>query len=406
LYETHGSQNLIDSLFTENSDGESDWKLWARIESVKRLILSLVRMDAAYARLLGTTGVVDPNQVNIVLPANSALFDSPNADQFFQDAKMAAVAMPVIRMRHLVERALAREAMNGFLLQVILDYIHILISNAQVKILSSADDALLQTFAFAPVNLYNRSAEAKDLGHQLVAISENYAGLLRPPANALSPLTWNYLCMTITAPVEQLELALGRHGPQSAPKARSAIEAWCKSPAARRAVLHAAQIFYILTNGVYSPLSSVDKILSRVESMVFTAALVLGLYFFTEGVSMSSSAMAGDSNPPRALELLQEIDWTVINGEGFTDQHSDWTMALDNAELYPSGKCTGVLARQFIRHGVVLASFDGDTQMQGTRTARRVFQECAYLLDQLGGYRGSGSDIANLARSVSDILGS
>jgi hypothetical protein len=363
-------------------------------------------MDAAYARLLGTAGVVDFNQVNIVLPANSTLFDSPNADQFFQDAKTTAVAMPDVHMRHHVERALAREAMNGFLLQVILDYIHILISNAQVKILSSADDAVLQTFAFAPVNLYNRSTEAKDLGHQLVAISVNYMGLLRPPANALSPLTWNYLCMIITAPVEQLELALGRRGPQSAPRARAAIEAWCKSPAARRAVLHAAQIFYILTNGVYPPLSSVEKILSRVESMVFTAALVLGLYFFTEGASRSSSAMADDSNSPRCLELLQESDWTAIEGEGFTDQHSDWTMALDNVELSPSGKCTGALAKQFIRDGVVLASFDGDTQMQGIRTARRVFQECAYLLDQLGGYRGSGSDIANLARSVSDILGS
>jgi hypothetical protein len=88
---------------------------------------------------------------------------------------------------------------------------------------------------------------------------------------------------------------------------------------------------------------------------------VLGLYFFTEGVSRSLSIIASDSNSPRYLELLQEIDWTTIEGEGFTDQHSDWTMALDNVELYPLGKCTGALAKQFIRDGVVLASFDGDT---------------------------------------------
>ncbi|KUL88315.1 hypothetical protein ZTR_04929 [Talaromyces verruculosus] len=405
LYETHKSQNLISSLLTKYSNQEGAWKLWARVESVKRLILCLIRIDAAYARLLGTAGVVDPNQVNIVLPVNSLLFDSPRADQFGQEVKIPAADMPVMHMRDFAEWAPPSEMMNGFLLQVILDYIQVLIFDSQVKIFSVADDRMLQTSSFAPVNLYNRSAEASHIGHHLVAISSNYSRLLQRP-DPLPLLSWNYLCMLITAPVEQLELALGRRGPESAPKARAAIEVWCNSPAARRAVLHAAQIFYILTNHAYSPLSLVDNTLLRVECMVLTSALVLGMYFFTKESIMSSSTIAGDSNPPpqHALELLQEIDWTIPSGEGFTDHASDSAIAPDHPERYVAGQCSGVQAREFIRHGVLLISFEGDPQRQGAKTAQTVFQEYAYLLDQLGGHRGSGSDFATLARSVSDLL--
>lgn len=364
-----------------------------------------MRIDAAYARLLGTAGVVDPNQVNIVLPVNNLLFDSPSAAQFCQEAKMPAVDMPVMHMRDFAEWAPPSGMMNGFLLQVVLDYIQVLIVDAHVKIFSVADDSTLRTSGFAPVNLYNQSAEASHIGHHLVVISSNYARLLQRP-EPLPLLTWNYLCMLITAPVEQLELALGRRGPQSAPKARAAIEVWCKSPAARRAVLHAAQIFYILTNHVYSPLSLVDNMLLRVERMVLTSALVLGMYFFTKESLMSSSTIAGDSNPPppHALELLQEIDWTIPSGDGLTNQPSDWAIAPNHSEGYVGGQCSGVQAQEFIRYGVLLISFEGECQRQGAKTAQTVFQEYAYLLDQLGGHRRSGSDFATLARSVSDLL--
>lgn len=404
LYETFDSQNLIAGLLAKYSDGESGWKLWARVESVKRVILSLMRMDAAYARLMGTTGVIDPNQVNIVVPAISDLFDSPSADKFVEDAKATDVTMSVIRMRHLAKCELGSEMMNKFILRVILDNIHTQISNAQVKIFSAADPTALQASAFAPVNIYNQSAEAKNISKQLVAISKDYAALFRPSTGQLSSLTWNYLCMVITAPVEQLELALGRRGHQSALKARGAIKVWSKTPAARRAVLHAAQIFYILNHGAHLPLPLVEKTLLRVESMVFTAALVVGLYFFTEGTSTPSSTAADESIPTNKLELLQEIDWAMIDDEGFTGWQFDWTMALESAERAPSSQCTAVQARQFIRNGLFLLTFDRDSQIQGAKTARRIFQEYAYLLDQLCGHSGSDSSIANLARSISNVL--
>ncbi|KAJ6057488.1 hypothetical protein N7460_000762 [Penicillium canescens] len=409
LYEMHHKQDLIANLLTKSSDSESYWMLWARIESIKMLVLCLVRMDTAYARLMGTNGVIDPNQVNVILPVNSVLFNSPNADKFVEDAKMAtAVPMPVIHMRHFAESAPKSGVMNGFLLRVVLDHIHIRVSSAQVRVFSAADDNVPQICDFALANLYNRSAEAKDINHQLVAISRNYASLLQPPADPLSPLAWNYLCMIVSAPVEQLELAIGRRGPQCAPKSRAAIEVWSKSPVARRAVLHAAQICYILTFGAHPPLSSAEKKLLRVESMVFTSALVLGLYFSTERTSIPSPRLAEDSNPPSALELLQDIDWAIVNGEGFAED-CDWPMALHNTERSTSAQFAGVQAREFIRHGQLSLSFDGKSQLQGVKMAASVFQEYAYILDQLGGSgesHGSGSDFANIARSVSDILAS
>lgn len=371
-----------------------------------RLILCLIRMDSAYARLLGTNGVIDPSQVKIVLPANSDLFDSPTVDKFVDDAKVTtAVAIPLIHVRHLAESAPVNELMNEFLLRVILDHIHISVSSAQVKILSAADDDMLQISGFAPVNLYNRTSEAKDISHHLVTIWRNYARFFQPPADPLCALSWNYLCMIISAPVEQLELALGRRGPQCAPKAHAAIETWSKSSAARRAALHAAQIFYILSSGVYLPLSPVENKLLRVESMVFTSALVLGLYFFTHGTRMPSSTLVSNGNTPAALELLREIDWTTVNAEGFVDEEYDWMVPFDNSGP-SSSQFAGVQVRQFIRHGELSLSFDGESQLQGAKTARKIFQEYAYLLDQLCGSRRSGSDLAKLARSVSDVLAS
>ncbi|KAH7123133.1 hypothetical protein EDB81DRAFT_952073 [Dactylonectria macrodidyma] len=404
LYETFKCQDLIAGLLAKFSDGERGWKVWARVESVKRLILSLMRMDAAYSRLMGTTGVIDPNQVNVVVPTISDLFDSPSADKFVENAKMTDVTMSVIHMRHLAKRPSGSEMINKFLLRVILDNTHILISNAQVKIFSAADHTVLQSTAFVPVNLYNQSAEAKNISRQLVAISKDCREMFRPPTGQLCSLTWNYLCIVITAPIEQIELALGRRGHQSALKARGAIKVWSKTPAARRAVLHAAQIFYILSNGAHLPLPSVDKTLLRVESMVFTAALVVGLYFLTDETSTPSSPMADKSIPINKLELLQEIDWAMIDDEGLTEQQSDWTMTLESAEQSPSSQCTATQARQFIRTGLFLLTFDSDSQIQGANTARRVFQEYAYLLDQLGGHDGSDSSIANLARSISNVL--
>lgn len=382
------------------------WVLASWLTVWSRLILCLVRLDSAYARLLGTGGVIDPSQVKIVLPGNSVLFDSATLDNFVDDAKMTtAISMPVLHMRHLAEPAPASEMMNAFLLRVILDHIHISISSVQVKILSAADDDMLQISGFAPVNLYNRTAEAKHISHQLVTIWRNYTRFFQPAADPLCALSWNYLCMIMSAPIEQLEVGLGRRGPQYVPRARAAIVTWSKLPAARRAALHAAQIFYVLSSGVYLPLSAVENKLLRVESMVFTSALVLGLYFFTQGTTVSSFPLVDDGNPPGALELLQEIDWTIIDGEGFADQNYDWMMPLDNSGQ-SSSQFAGVQARQFIRHGEMSLSFDGESQLHGKETARKIFQEYAYILDHLGEPRESGSDLANLARSVSDVLAS
>jgi hypothetical protein len=365
-----------------------------------------MRMDAAYARLLGTNGVIDPNHVNIVLPTNSDLFDSPNAARFVEDAKKSNETTPLIHMRYFAEQTLGSEMMNGFFIQVVLDNIYILISNAQLKIFSVADDTVLHSSGFTPVTLYNQSSGANTISRQLVAISRDHMRWLRPPTATLTSLTWNYLCMIVTAPVEQLELALGRRGLHSVPKSRSAVRTWHKTSAARRAVLHAAQIFNILTNGAYLPPSSVDKTLLRVEAMVFTAALVLGLYFLMEETSMPPSTGADNPIPASGLELLQDIDWAIVDDAGLTGPRPDGAMDLDSVEPTFSRQCVAIQAKKFINSGLMLLSFNQSSQTQGTRMARRVLQEYAYLLDQLGGYRSpmSVSGIANLVRSICDVL--
>lgn len=369
------------------------------------MILCLVRIDTAYARLFGTAGVIDPNQVNIVLHTNSILFESPTATKFFKDAKnQPAIYMPIIHMRDIATYALPNVIMNDLLLRTILGNIYLSIVTAQLHTLPVAEEDLLKRCSFAPINLYNELPDTKCISHPLVAISENFTGLLRPPADPTATLLWNYLCMIITAPVEQLELALGRKGPNPAPKALESIRAWSDSAAARRAALHAAQIFYILSSRSYMPLQAAEKKLLRVESMIFTSALVLGLYVSLNRASSSLlSTIIIDSHSPEAFELLQEIDWSIIKGEGLAIQDSDLPMRLDNSEGTHHVKTAEMQAKQFIRHGGLSISFNGELQFRDWKTARKSFLEYAYLLDQFGGSSESGSEYANLVRSISHL---
>ncbi|KAH8698735.1 hypothetical protein BGW36DRAFT_376654 [Talaromyces proteolyticus] len=375
LYENQSSRDQIASILSKTSNNEEFWKIWARVESVKRLILCLVRIDAAYARLLGTGGVIDPNQVNVMLHFSNILFDSPTASSFSDDMqKTMAIDTPLIHIRYISESLPPSSMMNGFLLQTILDHLYLPIGTAQLKILPTADENTLENCSFAPVNVYNQALDAMDISNHLIAISDSYSNMLRPMGDPVAALSWNFNCMVITAPIEQLELSVGRKGSADAPKAYTAIRTWSNSPAARRAVLHAAQIYWIFSSNASGAFSLAERTLLRIEHAIFSAGLVLGLYVSsvsgTSSLSPASSNMDGQLS--NAFELLQELDWKVIKG-------------------------TGLVPAQ-------LLSFNGKVQLQGENMARKVLLEYAYLLDQLDGQGEVGSEYANLARIISDVL--
>ena len=89
------------------------------------------------------------------------------------------------------------------------------------------------------------------------------------------------------------ELAAGRAGAGPAGKALADVEDWARTSSARRACVHAAQSFKLLSNRKVS-----ESITLNSMSALFCSALVLGLYLFTV------PSTEAETVPPLYLSLI------------------------------------------------------------------------------------------------------
>jgi hypothetical protein len=212
------------------------------------------------------------------------------------------------------------------------------------------------------------------------------------PANPNFSASWNNLCMSLTADHQLFEIAAGRAGPEMAQAAVEKIEIWSRTAAARRACLHAAQTFAVMSQRRTS-----DGTTFHSEMALFAAALVLGLYVSAMpiGGTHGKNTMHGEEQEP--CELLDDVDWRAVGGEGlpFTfaddDTQQSETM-MDNLEC---------AARDFIRHGNCI-SFGGKTHLGGFDAARRIYLEYVGLLEDVG--RWNVRRYCHILRSMSDMV--
>jgi hypothetical protein len=348
------------------------------------MILFLLWLDMAYTRLMGTAGVVEMDKVEVSLPCEAVLFEAPTTASFLKAANHGAqITMPRMHMQN--AHAAVQSTLNHISVQTLLGALYLQSAAARHRLLAG-NRTLLEAYSFTPAEAFAVDRKAKDIMTTLVLLPSMHANVLQS-RNTVTALAWNNLCIVLTADLDLLEVASGREGMESTRAALVHIATWSRSASARRAVLHAAQIFYILSSSRVP-----ESYISRPDLLLFISALVLSLYLFV-------SSGEEDSYHLPALELLQEIDWTAVEGEGL----------MNSLEIYRSGPFSdrqlrsnsSNAARNFIRYGG-LVSFAGEPQQGGGVAARKILLNYAHLLDDFG--KWNGSRYSQLLRTMSNFM--
>ncbi|KIW84757.1 hypothetical protein Z517_00145 [Fonsecaea pedrosoi CBS 271.37] len=374
------------NLMGPSSDLERLWKPWARVESVKRMVTCLLIIDATYATLWGTAGVLELDRLEIISPCKSSLFEAGDATTFAREVETnAQIIMPRMTLQRMSKLSSAMLGSIG--LQALLAAISIQHSVARHRLFPGQLGSD-ETTAATPVERYALDNHAKTIAPLLATIPSSHRDNFNQD-HRHAMLLWNSLCMSTTVDMDQFELALGHKDADSAHTALENIAIWAKSAEARRAALHAAQIFRIL-----SQTRVLEPVLLLHGHMIFTAALVLAFYVFKatpaseQQASNHSFTGVGDT---AVFELLQEIDWAEIGLEGLGGVSSS------SSQLVNGQSST---AKHFIRHGGPI-SF-GHVAVVGEVTARKVILKYAHLLDEV--VKWEGSDYCEALKAIGDFF--
>jgi uncharacterized membrane protein YgdD (TMEM256/DUF423 family) len=215
----------------------------------------------------------------------------------------------------------------------------------------------------------------------LLSVPTKYAKVFQGK-DVINALAWNNVCIALTADISLLEVSFGREGVHAAQSAMSAVARWTGTAAARRAAIHAAQMFEILSSARLS-----ESNVARPDQMLYVSALVLSMYLFA-----SDAQQRDKDDAPPVFELLQDINWAGIDRQGITgalEQHDSSygvtaPMSPDSQNFNDSTDA----ARHFIRHGGPV-SFAGEVQQDGGSALKKAMLNYVHLLEDIGKYRGA-----------------
>ncbi|KAI9931785.1 hypothetical protein MW887_010364 [Aspergillus wentii] len=344
LFAATEGQLLDMSLFEAVPDIDMRWKAWSKIESAKSEALFRADCSMRWMQLIRSGK-------RILMPTLVA----PS-----ENTPMPPLDFPA----------------DDFCIHGVLAMVQLRLSEAYHRLLSNR-----ASYPFAPCHTYAMDGRARCLPSLQVQIISQYGeSLERLNPNAI--VMWHNMCMMLTADIQIFNFAAGRAGPNPARKALHDISSWSQTPAARRACLHAAHIYRAMTDRKTSDNTMFHSVFS-----LFSAALVLGLYTFM--VPNSTEPHIGGSS----IELLNDIDWTEVETEGFTNF------------MEPRGShaftLTGNPAVNFIRNGGTVY-LRGVPFQGGYQSARRILLDYASLLKDAG--KWSVRKYSYVLHIMSDVL--
>ncbi|KAI7769923.1 hypothetical protein LZL87_003413 [Fusarium oxysporum] len=352
-----------------------EWKAWARTESFKRLISTLIMIDAWWASRLNTEPLICTSVVQLEMSTSIDLYRSSSAKSWrsCRNAGTSATTEPVIIRMHAPSITLtplqetSPIGMTG-LLSVI--WVRILQHQHQTRGARLSEDSNGEL----PTASVDASTETgNNMLRVLGDIYTNYSRFLRY-RNPNCIAQWHFLNLNILADLEIFEMASGRNGAESAYAALQEISNWSQTQHARRACLHAAGIYVAMSRRRAN-----DGVMLHSDMSLFTAALVLGLYVFM----MKPNEVHTDADA-ESFELLNDIDWTTL-----CDPMSIVENAGDNT------------ASQFIHSGGSI-SFSGTVCEAGYNAAKMILLEFASLLEEVG--KWNAKELCHILRIMSDSL--
>ncbi|KAE8147861.1 hypothetical protein BDV25DRAFT_26305 [Aspergillus avenaceus] len=377
MFSANDGQLLDAGLFETISDIDVRWKAWGKVESVKRLIIGLLLMDSWCSSFLSTSPIIVPNSIQIILPCSHLLFGAETSTQWINLIhKGERTLMPtVVAPSEKVELPDLDSHVDNLGVYGVLSMVQLQLSEAYYRLLSNRAN-----YPFAPCHTYAMDGRARCLSSLQVQIASKYGHCLeRCDPNAA--ILWHSMCMALTADIQIFDLAAGRAGPSPARKALDEIAAWSRTPAARRACLHAAHIYKLMINRKAS-----DHVMFQSVLSLFSAALILGLYVYME--SSNTEVQAQNTS----IELLDDVEWRKLGTEGFTNPMEPYGSYSSLVSVDPSVS--------FIRNGGTVC-FRG-VPSQGYQSARRILLDYAGLLKDSG--KWSVRNYYHVLHIMSDVL--
>jgi hypothetical protein len=365
----------LNTLLSESNEAEDQWKAWCRVESARRLILSLLTLDSWYSNLLNRPPIIRSEAVCVYAPCDEILFQARSATQWRSLVRSGkSQTTPTFQIEDLHTSRLDPAVSLGYLGS------NTLLSLLQIQMLETyhrlmpADEQTVGSLV--PWQMYTNDYRARSMVTAVLA-SESFCGpsMQKPDTNCI--LLWHSLCIMLLSDFRMFELAAGRHGAGPATGALANIRDWSRSIAARRAVVHAAQTFRLMSERKVS-----DNVTMSSVAGLFVSALVLGLYQFMV-------APASNHATRTLAELIEtDVEWsTDIADLGFTDDALPGSMNAYSAEQQGGRNAdTEDLSpvNYFIRYGGTV-SLAGVMQQGGYESARRVLLDFANLMDGISG---------------------
>ncbi|PYI26718.1 hypothetical protein BP00DRAFT_51129 [Aspergillus indologenus CBS 114.80] len=355
------ARTLDESLLPAADAEDAQWKAWARIQSAQRLAASLLLTDAYSAQVLGVAPVLAPDSILVPLVRQDELFVLASMQKWKTQIGPDTWSHQPLAVPFDLRVPVPAGA-NGFGLQVALTVLWLRICS-----FSHRNQNPLPLFSEAYSSDPGLLGGCSDggtpsaLGAGLVQAFDSCRAELET-GNANLFILWHYLGILLTTDLATIEDAAGRNGPEMAKVALANMRLWARSPAARRACLHAAQIFVIITRHRRS-----DGLMLHTELALFHTALVMGFYQLT-ALDCSESRSA-------PFDLFDTVDWTQV---GLTGLYSpDPPGDCLNAYTNPSA------AVNFLQNGGPV-SFRGAEYRNPYGAARRSFMNVAFQLNEVG----------------------
>ncbi|RGP60865.1 c2h2 type zinc finger protein [Fusarium sporotrichioides] len=390
---------LLNQATSVNSACDSDqshdlrWRTWARLEELKRLTSTLFITDAWWSYRLGSTPLTSTSAILYELPCATELFRSPSARSWCRLLASGATIEHPIFVMHLHApwpRLMTNRDMSPVGILGILSIVWARILDTQWRMIPRQHTGVehLEDFT-TPIDVYATGKLGDVFGPSLQDIYDRQAEFLLKD-NPSCIVMWHFLNLQLLVNTELFEIAAGRTNVDDAHFALQLIASWSKTPAARRACLHAA--------GIYTAMNrrrTHDELMFHSEASMFLAALVLGLYLFM--VPRSSEIDDITASTERTMEpweILDDVDWTRLGLLGFGSHSSNETENAKNEVL-------GSQAGLFIRQNTPF-SFMGTTCEGGYESARMVLLEFAHLMGDLG--KGNSDGLGQVLKAMTDSL--
>ena len=369
----------LDLLISELHESENQWKAWCRVESTKRLILSLLTLDAWNSSILSRSPIIRSELVSIIAPCSDHLFNAKSATQWHSLLRSGqSVTAATLKIQDLHTAAFTSDLTYplGYLgASSLLALLQIQILESYIRLMPSSH---LQLGPFIPYQLYASDLKARSLKPAVLAA---YATCCSS-GNTNCTVLWHVLNMALLSDVRTFEHAAGKHGAAPATPALESISQWSQTVSARRACVHAAQTFRLMSERKVSENVTVHSV-----AALFTAALVLSLYLFMVSPSTNFEVRG------RVVELLEaEVDWSELGSVGYEeDGESGVVGGLRQAGNQKGGlligfdeECSPV--KHFVKYGGTI-SLGGVSQEPGYESARRLLLDFANLMDGISGRR-------------------